>query len=303
MHKKCLVFGSLNMDFVYEVDHIVNPGETISSKSMKCHCGGKGMNQAIALAKADADVFIAGRIGSDGMVLMDSCRKAGVDVSCLTVSDTLTGRAMIQVDRKGQNSIVLFAGTNKEHTEKEIVSVLDHFEEGDYLLLQNEINQTDFIIREGYRRGLKIVLNPSPFEKEIMDYGLDKLSWLILNEVEAFQMTGEKEAERAVEKLRKMLSREAGIVLTLGEEGALCSYGDMVYRQACYSCETVDTTAAGDTFTGFFFAHIVKKQWEIREALDEAAKAAAITVSRRGAADSIPLLEELKENIRDEVGR
>lgn len=294
IHKKGLVFGSLNIDYVYQVDHCVRPGETISSESLSYHCGGKGVNQAIALAKAGANVSMAGRIGEDGIWLKETCKKYGVDTEKMMIADCPTGKAIIQVDRNGQNCILLYAGANKEQKKEDITKVLDGFESGDYLFLQNEINEIPFLIEEGYNRNMKIVLNPSPFEPEIMDYGLDKLDWLILNEIEAEQMTGEKNSEKMLEKLQN-ISPNAGIVLTFGADGAMCVKDGKKHWQDSFPCEAIDTTAAGDTFTGYFFSEIMKNEEQIPKALKLAARAASVTVSRQGAAEAIPVYSELKE--------
>nr|WP_317450440.1 ribokinase [uncultured Sellimonas sp.] len=292
VHKKGLVFGSLNLDYVYELDHIVNPGETISSRSLRCNPGGKGLNQAIALAKAGGNIWIAGKIGEDGSMLKQVCENAGVNVEGLMISKSPTGNAIIQVDSEGRNSIILFPGANRDQTEQEIIKVLEHFSKGDYLFLQNEINGIELLIQEASKRGMKIVLNPSPFEPEIMTYDLEKIEWIILNEVEVCQMTGEKMIEQALKKLKEICPG-AGIVLTLGEKGSRCFVEGKEYVQNAYSCNVEDTTAAGDTFTGYFFAHVMEKEHEIQKALDEAARAATITVSRKGAAETIPYKEEL----------
>lgn len=292
VYKKSLVFGSLNIDYVYQVDHCVRPGETISSTSLTYNCGGKGTNQAIALAKAGADVSIAGRIGEDGNWLKEVCEKYGVHTEEMMITDCPTGKAIIQVDTEGQNCILLYAGANKEQTHQDITKVLNHFGAGDYLFLQNEINEIPFLIREGYNRNMKIVLNPSPFEPEIMNYGLDKLDWLILNEIEAEQMTGEKNPAKMLEKLQNICP-EAGIVLTFGADGAMCIKDGKKCWQSSFACKAIDTTAAGDTFTGYFFSEIMKNEEHIAEALKLAARAASITVSRQGAAESIPVYSEL----------
>lgn len=139
---------------------------------------------------------------------------------------------------------------------------------------------------------MKVVLNPSPFEPALMSYTLDQVDWFILNEIEICQMTGETNCEKAFEALKRGYPKSK-IVLTMGEKGAKCYAAGKEYIQNAYPCDTQDTTAAGDTFTGYFFAHVMENEQEIPEALDEAARAAAITVSRKGAAETIPYKEEL----------
>lgn len=293
MHKKALVFGALNRDYVYDLEHIVQPGETILSRKLKIYSGGKGLNQAVALARAGCDVSIAGKIGTDGEDLKRFCQDSDVNVNFIMVSDLPTGNAVIQVEKTGENSIILFSGANYDQTEQEIRTVLAEFSKGDYLFLQNEVNKIDRMIREGYERGMKIVFNPSPFEPKLLELELDKVNWFILNEVELYQMTGIKDIEIAFEQLKRQFPH-TGIVLTMGARGARCFTEEKEYRQESYRCEVVDTTSAGDTFTGFFFAHLMKHEKEIQEALDEAAKASAITVSRKGAAETIPSWKDLK---------
>lgn len=291
--RKGLVFGSLNLDYVYEVDHFVYKGETLSSSSMICNPGGKGLNQAIALAKAGGNIYIAGSIGRDGLILKDTCEEYGVKTDYLQISNSPTGNAIIQVDRDGNNCILLFPGANKEQNQEAISKILNEFEQGDYLFLQNEINEIEYLISQASHRGMKIVLNPSPFEETLMSCGLEKLDWLILNEIEAMQMTGKEIPEEQLKELKKICPN-TNIVLTLGEKGSICSTLDSLAKQECIKTNVVDTTAAGDTFTGFFFAHIMENGGEIEEAMLEAAQASAISVSRKGAAQSIPYKRELE---------
>ena len=293
--KKVLVYGSLNLDHVYQVDHIVVPGETISSKGMQTFCGGKGMNQAIAFAKAGAMVYMAGKIGEDGMLLKQSCEYYGVRTEFLTECKEPSGSTAIQVDAKGENCIVLFGGTNQMQTKKEVDAVLSHFEEGDYIVLQNEINEVNYIISQAKKKGMEIVLNPSPYDEKMKTYDIRGLSWIILNEIEAFQMTGEKDPHQAIEEIHKLCPM-AGIVLTLGKEGSICMKDGNTVTQKCYLADAVDTTAAGDTFTGYFFSWVIKGR-QIQEALDVASRASAIAVSRKGAVESIPFSKELENSL------
>ena len=180
-----LVLGSANIDMVFSVDRIVNPGETISSRTLFRNAGGKGANQSAALAKAGADVSFAGNIGKDGIWLLDKLSSYGVDVSLSNVSDEgFTGQAIIQVDDSGENAIVLYPGMNRNFTEEHIDNVLNHFSSGDYLVLQNEINLVDYAITEAKKRGMRIVLNPSPFDSEIEKFPLDLVDIFFVNEIE-----------------------------------------------------------------------------------------------------------------------
>ena len=161
-----LVMGSLNYDDNYFLDHIVMPGETIASQTMESACGGKGFNQAVALAKAGAEVYLAGLVGeADGERICQEARENGIKDTFLRKKEGYTGKAIIQIDQTGQNSIVLFGGANRKWTLEYVDKVLEHFQAEDILILQNEINVTAEIITKAWEKGMKIVLNPSPLKK------------------------------------------------------------------------------------------------------------------------------------------
>ncbi len=289
---KVLSFGSLNIDYTYQVDHIVQPKETISSFHVSKNIGGKGLNQAIACAKAGCDTYLAGQIGNDGAFLLDTCSTFHVNTDFVKVTDMPTGHAIIQLDKNGQNSIVLFSGANRTIEKNTIENVLSHFEKGDILLLQNEINHLNYIIDKAFDKGLRIVLNPSPFDERILDCDLNKVSYFFINEVEGEAMTGKQDAQ---EILKCMLETypNANVVLTLGEKGSMFANKFERIQQSIYSVDVVDTTGAGDTYTGYFIASILSGK-TIQEAMNHASFASSITVSRIGAAISIPTKEELK---------
>ena len=171
---KVLCFGSLNIDYTYKVDHFVKKGETLSSGSLQVFSGGKGLNQSIALARAGAETYHAGSIGEDGRFLLEQLQDAGVDTRYVTVLETVrTGNAIIQNDKEGDNCILLYGGANQAVTTNQADAVLEHFRKGDFLVLQNEINELAYIMERAHERGMKIVLNPSP-----MDENWDM--WIIL---------------------------------------------------------------------------------------------------------------------------
>ena len=153
-----LVMGSLNYDDNYFLDHIVMPGETIASQTMESACGGKGFNQAVALAKAGAEVYLAGLVGeADGACICQEARENGIKDTFLGKKEGYTGKAIIQIDQAGQNSIVLFGGANRKWTLEYVDKVLEHFQAEDILILQNEINVTAEIITKAWEKGMKIV--------------------------------------------------------------------------------------------------------------------------------------------------
>ena len=209
---KILNFGSLNLDYVYHVEHMVTPGETLASTRLETFCGGKGLNQSIALAKAGAEVYHAGCIGEDGAMLLQALEEAGVETSYIKTLPGKTGHAIIQVDKSGQNCILLYGGANRLLTEHYINQVLESFGEGDVLLLQNEVNLLHVIIDKAYERGMKIILNPSPFDDNLKFCDFSKISMFLLNEVEGEQITGKKEPAAILQELARLYS-QAKVVL------------------------------------------------------------------------------------------
>ena len=294
---KLLDFGSLNIDHTYQLPHLVRPGETLASDSYHKSEGGKGFNQAVALAKAGQEVYLAGAIGQDGLFLRDYLQELGVHTEHLCVLDAPTGHAMIQLDTEGQNCIILFGGTNGMITEAMIDEVLADFGAGDYLLLQNEISHVDSILRAAHAKGMHIILNPSPMSPELLTWPLELVEWFILNEIEGADITGKTQPEEMLDELLRRYPA-CHVVLTLGERGSV--YADAAQRidQSIVMAHTVDTTAAGDTFTGYFI-HALLQDEAIQQALKTAACASAITVSRPGAGRSIPTAEEVQAAMKE----
>ncbi len=262
-----LNFGSLNLDMVYQMEHFIRKGETFAASRLDKFAGGKGLNQSIALAKAGASVFHAGNIGADGAPLIQALREAGVDTRYVRTVEEVTGHAVIQVDRTGENSIILYTGANGAVTSEQIDSVLADFGKGDYLILQNEIGRIGEIMEKAYAAGLSIVLNPSPMNESIRALPLEKVSVFLLN---------------------------AEFVLTLGGRGSVYAKGAQRIKQGIYKVNTVDTTAAGDTFTGYFMSTLAETK-NPACALDMAARASALAVSQKGAAPSIPYKHEVEQ--------
>lgn len=289
---KILNFGSLNLDYVYQVEHFVRPGETLSAVSQQVNCGGKGLNQSIALAKAGASVYHAGCIGIGGERLARELQENGVDISCLASVDSIQGNAMIQVDKRGENCILLFGGSNQEITPDMVSQVMSRFTAGDYLVLQNEVSCLKEMVEEAGKKGMKVVLNPSPFEASLLELDFRAITWLLVNEIEAEQISGEKDPEAAWYLLHEKYPT-LSMVVTLGKEGAICYTPESRVVQDAYPSRAVDTTAAGDTFTGYFLTTLTEGM-ELKECMRRASMAASISVSRPGAAISIPLRQEVE---------
>lgn len=288
---KLLNFGSCNIDIVYSLDHIVRDGETEKAYRVEQFAGGKGLNQSIAAARAGAEVYHAGCVGFDGNMLLEMLRDNGVDISFVGRTDERNGHAMIQVAASGENSIIVYPGSNSMITEAYVDSVLDSFGEGDIVLLQNEIGCVKYIIGSAHKKKCTVIFNPSPMTDDLraVDYG--EVSYLILNEVELKSIAKCDSLHEAIERLRESYPR-LKLLLTLGENGSIYIDSTRSLYQSAFSVETVDTTAAGDTFTGYFVSGLASGD-DIAKTLMEASAAAAIAVSRRGAAPSVPRRDEV----------
>lgn len=293
---RILNFGSLNIDYVYQVDHFVQQGETLSSSDMKIFSGGKGLNQSVAVGKAGADITHAGMIGKDGMFLLDVLKDAHVNVDLIRIGDQPSGHAIIQNDVHGDNCILLYGGANQCITKSYIDEVLSHFEQGDILIVQNEINELDYLIHQAKALGMMICLNPSPMNEKILQLDLNQIDLFILNEVEAAQILGQEGTIEEIIFGLKQRFNHAKVVCTLGALGAVYFDNQQEIWQKAAKVKAVDTTAAGDTFTGYFIFGMFK-QLTMKEAMRFATAASAITVTRQGAAPSIPTVEEVKANL------
>ncbi len=286
-----VVVGSLNIDQVYAVPHIVRPGETVASGGVKRFAGGKGLNQSLALARAGARVRHAGRIGADGAWLRAVLDAAGIDCAHIRADGGATGSAFIQVDASGENAIVLDAGANARVDADDLRPLFADCGSGDYLLLQNEISDLPRLMARGKERGMTIVFNPAPCGPEVNGYPLDVVDLLIINETEAALLSGRAGEDEA---LAALLERHPAmrIVLTCGARGARYAVRGERFAVDAVKASVVDTTAAGDTFIGYLLAGLAEGM-PVAAAMRLAARAAAIAVSRPGAADSIPYRREV----------
>ncbi len=290
MPMKALVFGSCNLDYIYRVPRIVAPGETLGVQEVRVSPGGKGLNQAVALRRAGLDVYFAGACGPDGDLLRDTLEGAGVDVSFLRRAGVPSGQAHIQVDANGENAILLYRGANHAITQAEISETLSRFSPGDLLVLQNETSELQYMISEGAARGMRTVLNPSPFAPEMRQVDYGKIWLVFVNETEAAGLTDGLPEEEWIRQTRLKYPGTRWVV-TLGAKGSYYFDRDTLVRQAAVPAAAVDTTCAGDTFTGFFTEALVRGL-SPKAALARGAAASAITVSRVGAAGVIPTKEE-----------
>lgn len=296
---KIINFGSLNIDKVCSVEEFVQPGETIMATGYSVNAGGKGLNQSVAAARAGAQVLHAGAVGSDGLFLKEILADAGADVSCLRVMDTESACAFIEVNSKGQNRIIVSAGTNRMYTEEYIKNVLEKAEAGDFVLLQNEINMVGEIIRLSHEKGCRVVFNASPIPGKPEELPLELVDIFMVNELEAAALAGTS-AEGDFRDILKALQKKypkAAIVMTLGKDGVLYGYKEEFYSHPIFKVNAVDTTAAGDTFCGYFLAALCAGK-SVEMALREASAASAMAVSAKGAAPSIPVHSAMEEWLR-----
>lgn len=288
---KVLCLGSLNIDHVYSLERIVRPGETVSARKKELFAGGKGLNQAIALARAGAPVSMAGKIDRDGAFLTDTLREYGVEVSLVDSSGSACGHTVIQVEESGQNCIIYHAGANRELTEAYIDRALAGFGPGDCLVMQNEVNLPRYAIRQAAARGIAVALNPSPIDDDLLAMDLTGVTYLLLNELEGYALTGEKDPGAICAALLAK-APDLRVALTLGQDGVRYQDRQSVFTHGIYPVTAVDTTAAGDTFTGYFLTEMLA-HGDVPTALLKASLAAALAVSRMGAARSIPTREEV----------
>lgn len=285
-------FGSINIDHVYRVPHFVAPGETLGSTAYSKGLGGKGFNQSIALYRAGAPVRHVGCIGADdagnGAWLHTQLSELGLDLSGIQSVDTATGHALIQVNDDGENCILLYPGANHALSEVQIQAELNHAS-AEWVLLQNETNAIDTIINQAHAAGKKVVFNPAPCRPELAQLPLHKLHTLIVNEIEAQQLSGQSDLSAALDQLSTLCQN---IILTLGGDGVRYIGEAGAQFVAAKKVEVVDTTAAGDTFIGYYLASMAQGM-DVRSALERANAAAAITVTRLGAVSAIPFAHEL----------
>ena len=292
---RVLNIGSLNIDRTYTVRRFVRPKETIRALKYEEFCGGKGLNQSIALAKAGVETYHAGAVGCDGETLVDMLTDSGVHTEYIEHLEGPSGHAVIQVNEEGQNNIIIVGGANEKVSREYIYQILQKFEPGDMVLLQNEVPNIGFAMEEAKKRKMLVAFNPSPINEAIDQCDLGLVDYFILNEVEGGALAGESmdDIEGIQIKLTEMYP-DASFVLTLGEKGAVFFNKKEVHRQNGFQVETVDTTGAGDTFCGYFLAGVATGN-TYGECLRVACSAGALAVGKKGAVAGIPEKTEVFE--------
>ncbi|KAK1225977.1 putative ribokinase [Marasmius sp. AFHP31] len=324
---RCLIRGSINVDEYFNVKNIAQPGETISSHGLAKRAGGKGANQSVAVAKAGGHAQFVGAVGEDGRWTLDHLKEQGVDTSDSEYVSELTGRALIQVADDGENSIILYKGANYAKIPKKPIHPSTT-----HLLLQNEISLEESLVylAEASSRSIVTIFNPSPMPtaEELKAFPWDQLTWLIVNDIEARDMcriltnrssnsfapgvdTKQYAGVHAYPIAHRLLSQmpKTNIVCTLGGNGVLvvlptirdgAGLPDPIYLPAAkLEKGVVDTTGAGDTFTGYMAAGLMNLQHEkgtkelgkddVVKILTRCVQAGGLCVQTPGAMASIPL--------------
>jgi ribokinase len=283
--------GSVNIDHVYQVEHFVQPGETIASTDYQRLLGGKGANQSIALARAGADVFHLGKINEHDVTFRQSLIRDGIDCKYLTCTESPSGHAIIQVTPSAENAIVLFGGANQEITEKDIIRALDGAKPADWVLTQNETSCVEQVFIQAKEKGLKVAFNPAPMTESVKALPLDCVNLFVVNEVEAEELSGQQDLDKMEEYFRHNWPN-AEVLITMGKAGVRMLKKDKTINVSAFSVEAVDTTAAGDTFIGYFLA-AYSTHSDAKNALIKACAASALAVMKEGAAQSIPSDQEV----------
>jgi ribokinase len=297
---KLVNVGSLCIDLVYGVPAIVAAGETIAAGERQLFAGGKGLNQSVAAARAGASVCHFGAVGEDGAMLLDVLRREGVDISGVAQLDGPSGHAVIQVDAAGQNAIVISGGTNRRLSPAHVDQAMACIEPGDWVLLQNEINDVDVVMKKAAEAGAYVAFNVAPPDERIHHYPIELLRLLVVNGHEAMALAQQPTADEALDVLTARCP-DTDIVLTRGRHGLLCrdAAQNRLLSMQAFTVDAVDETAAGDAFVGYLMAGLVAGL-PIAATLARASAAGALAVTKEGAAPSVPAAEAVDALLQSE---
>lgn len=280
--------GSINVDNVYRVPHLVAPGETLAATAFSQGLGGKGANMSVAAARGAAHVLHIGAVGPDGIWASDRLLEYGVDTRHIARVTEPTGHANICVDDTGENEIILFAGANRAITQDMIGAALAEASPGDSFITQNETSGQPFAVEMARKLGLRVVYAAAPFDVEAVNAVMEHLDLLVLNAVEAEQLSAQTGSDIGSLPV-------SDTIVTMGSKGSKwISRGTAPHVFPALDVTPVDTTGAGDTFTGYLIAGI-DRGMPMAQAINLATQAAALMVTRVGTADVIPDLKELQD--------
>ena len=297
--KNICVIGSLNMDLVVNVDTMPKPGQTIIGSNFKEVPGGKGANQAVAMARLNGNVSMIGKVGEDGFgqTLINSLKNDKVDTTYIQTSKGATGVALITVDKNAQNSIVVSPGANFEVKEDDIDNNIEAIKNSDIVVLQLEtpLNTIKYPLNKAKELNKYTILNPAPAVK-LDDEIIKNVDLLTPNETELEIISGVSiETEEDIQKAAQIMIEKGvkELIVTLGSKGSLYINKEKSMFKKAYKVEAVDTTAAGDSYTGAL-AVALSQDKNIEDAMDFASKVGALSVLKEGAQSSLPTLEDVK---------
>ena len=297
--KNICVIGSLNMDLVVNVDTMPKPGQTIIGSNFKEVPGGKGANQAVAMARLNGNVSMIGKVGEDGFgqTLINSLKNDKVDTTYIQTSKGATGVALITVDKNAQNSIVVSPGANFEVKEDDIDNNIEAIKNSDIVVLQLEtpLNTIKYALNKAKELNKYTILNPAPAVK-LDDEIIKNVDLLTPNETELEIISGVSiETEEDIQKAAQIMIEKGvkELIVTLGSKGSLYINKEKSMFKKAYKVEAVDTTAAGDSYTGAL-AVVLSQDKNIEDAMDFASKVGALSVLKEGAQSSLPTLEDVK---------
>ena len=279
--------GSINADMVYAMPHLPVAGETLAAITMDQFLGGKGANMSVAAARAGSLTHHIGAVGSDGKWAIDRLMEYGVDTRFILQTNFPTGHAIIAVDQQGENQIILFPGANQQIDPSLLGQALTQANSGDLLMMQNETNLQFEAAKMARDLGLKVCYAAAPFDATAVQSVIPFLDFLILNEIEAAQL------EQSTGKTPDALG-VSDVIITLGARGARHIDGDSgaIHDIPALPVTAVDTTGAGDTFTGYVLSGL-DRGLPVAQAMAQANRAAALMVTRYGTADVIPDLKDV----------
>ena len=297
--KNICIIGSLNMDLVVNVDTMPKPGQTIIGSNFKEVPGGKGANQAVAMARLNGNVSMIGKVGEDGFgqTLINSLKNDKVDTTYIQTSKGATGVALITVDKNAQNSIVVSPGANFEVKEDDIDNNIEAIKNSDIVVLQLEtpLNTIKYALNKAKELNKYTILNPAPAVK-LDDEIIKNVDLLTPNETELEIISGVSiETEEDIQKAAQIMIENGvkELIVTLGSKGSLYINKEKSMFKKAYKVEAVDTTAAGDSYTGAL-AVALSQDKNIEDAMDFASKVGALSVLKEGAQSSLPTLEDVK---------
>lgn len=298
MDNSVLIVGSLNIDVTLMVENFPKLGETIIGKSYYESCGGKGANQAVAVAALGLDASMLGKVGKDtfGITLLNNLKKYNIDTSYVLQDDCESGKAFIQVDKEGNNNIVVIPGCNFTLTPQEIDNSENAFLNCRAVILQNEIPMDTvlYVLKKAKKKNLLTVYNPAPAKRIDNEY-IKYIDYLILNETELEEIFNlHLDDLQDKEKIFSMMLEKQlkNLIITVGEKGSIYITNSIIEYFSPFAVKAVDTTAAGDTFIGAFTMKILQGD-NVPSAMKFANAASALAVSKRGAQESIPSVEEV----------